>query len=298
MKTLKIFKDDRLNKEFIEEGYVKFQLFNNDDCSKIKKEAKKFVHEHPKLNNEIWSIPSPLNTDEESEKLHSFFQNLTEEKVYDHLSGDYDFFYSNLLIKNQRSTDFFWHADLSVYNLKSNNTSINIWAGIEKTTKKNGCLRVIPRSHKLSFDYEAFPFSPFGHTPRSLNLKAEYDKLINKYAIDVPLKKGEVIIHHHSLIHASHPNNSYFKKRIAYKISLNPKGVDFFEVAHFNKEKKKLLIYGVQKEVLYPNLSPLFTPITFDELIKNNQLSLLKEVDLSNSNSPFKTLKEINYLAS
>ena len=67
---------------------------------------------------------------------------------------------------------------------------------------------------------------------------------MNKYAIDVPLKKGEVIIQHQSLINSFHRNDSFFKKRIAFKITLRPIEINLYEIAYFHPENNKVEIFG------------------------------------------------------
>ncbi|PHR74616.1 MAG: hypothetical protein COA67_00645 [Lutibacter sp.] len=293
MTKFKIFKNDILNQKFEDEGYVKLKLFNSADCSKIKNEALDKFYKHSHQKHYFFPIPNPSTTDAECRRLHSFFENIVEEKVYEHLNSDYSLGFSGLFYKKRKSKELIFHVDQTYYNQKSNNPPIHIWAGVEKTTIKNGCLRVVPKSHKLSFDYEAFPFNTLGNTARSANLKDAYNELIDKYAIDIPLKKGEVIIHHQSLIHGSRPNNSYFKKRIAFKITLNPKDIDYFEIAYFHEERNTVEIFGAIKDVITNNLTAFDNYEYIKKLVKSGKISLIKELKLEVSNLPFKSLKEM-----
>ncbi|PHR74618.1 MAG: hypothetical protein COA67_00655 [Lutibacter sp.] len=293
MKDLSIFKDETLNKEFLKYGYVKLQLFNNEDCAKIKKEVKSIIKEESNTNFDFMTVPNISTSNEKSQKVNSFFKKIAEKRIYELLNNDYHFFSSTLFFKKRRSNKLIWHRDPTFYNMGKNNTPIAIWTGIDKTTRRNGCFRLVPKSHKLSFNYEAFPFKPLGMTTNSINLEEAYGQLINKYAIDIPLRKGEVIIHHHSLLHASHPNNSFFKKRIAYKITLFHKKIKSYEVAYFHIEKNKLEIFKTNKEIIENNLAFFDDYNKIKELIKNKQISLVKEAELDQTNIPFKSLKEM-----
>ncbi len=287
---MKVFKDEQLNQKYLEEGYVKIKLVTNDDCVQIKKRAIKLLADKGdnKLNFSI--LPNPSSTDEECLLIHDFFKNLLNQKIAKIITDDFTFFSSSFLIKKPRSSSLRWHIDPSFYNNKKFITPVSIWAGIDKTTSKNGCLRVVPKSHKLAFDYESFPLGELGVAAleRNENIK----KLIEKHAINIPLEEGEVIIHNQALFHGSNPNNSYFKKRIAYKILLFPKNVEKLELVCFNKTNNNLNIYEMAKSKVSVNIPRHYNnTTTFNPLL--NEDNLIKNIVLNLNNLPYTTLTEM-----
>jgi ectoine hydroxylase-related dioxygenase (phytanoyl-CoA dioxygenase family) len=78
-----------------------------------------------------------------------------------------------------------------------------IWLGLTPATAENGCLRVVPRSHRLGL-------VPHVDVPNLDNLTtqgATAQVPINA-PHDVVMKAGEMSLHHPLMLHASNPNRS------------------------------------------------------------------------------------------
>lgn len=292
MGKIVVFKDQALNDEFIENGFVKLNLFNKKEYSNIKKITTSIINKEANTSFDFMTIPHQETSDDECIELHSYFKNLIEKKIYAYLSDNYKFFSSCLFFKKTRSNELLWHKDPTFFNMGTSNV-VSIWSGIDKTNINNGCFRLVPKSHKLSFNYEAFPFKPLGETLNTISLGNTYRELINKYAIDIPLKKGEVIIHDYNILHASRPNNSYFKKRIAYKINLYPKDVNTYEVAYYHSNTNKLEIFEVADQTLKKNSSVFNNYNNIKKLKDKNELWLKREEELDVRKASFKTLADM-----
>jgi non-haem Fe2+, alpha-ketoglutarate-dependent halogenase len=78
-----------------------------------------------------------------------------------------------------------------------------IWLGLTEATAENGCLRVVPRSHRLGL-------VPHANRPNQNNLTTE--GLTAQVEIDSPhdivMREGEMSLHHPLVLHASNPNES------------------------------------------------------------------------------------------
>ncbi len=278
------FKDKKLNKEFITNGYVKLKLFNNDEIKSIEnfgKKIKKLGKPHrDNVMNFYTNGPTGLD-------YNAFFSSLIDTKVREILIG-YEFFNTTIAQKPKKSESLPWHYDLSIYDEKKYGRPIAIWAGFKPTNAKNGNFILIPKSHKL-----ATPYYPF---PSDLNnfIYNLYDcnRLIKEKAIEIPLKKGEVIIHDQGLFHSSAPNRSFFKDRLAYKLLLVPSKVNEFSFSYFNTEDKTISTFQIPKEKLINNageiLGQLYTnPKGFNLISKH-------KVSISDNNSiPYDKLIEI-----
>lgn len=94
-----------------------------------------------------------------------------------------------------------WHQDIRYWSYDKPEL-ISAWFALDRETRKNGALRVIPGSHKLSLDR--------GRLDRDLFLRPELDSnrdLIHQ-AQTVELKAGDVLLFHCRLFHAAGKNLS------------------------------------------------------------------------------------------
>jgi non-haem Fe2+, alpha-ketoglutarate-dependent halogenase len=97
-----------------------------------------------------------------------------------------------------------WHQD-SFYSGLHLSPSTSAWIALTPSHPANGCMRVIPGSHKLGL---------LNHVnvsdPNLLNRRGEQiDIAVDKsQARDVGLCPGEMSIHHSNIVHGSNPNTS------------------------------------------------------------------------------------------
>jgi ectoine hydroxylase-related dioxygenase (phytanoyl-CoA dioxygenase family) len=98
-----------------------------------------------------------------------------------------------------------WHQD-SVYSGWHLTPSISAWIALTASDRSNGCMRVVPGSHKLGLlDHENVQ-----NDPNLLNRRGERIRMdVNESdAVDVVLRPGEMSLHHTNIVHGSNPNTS------------------------------------------------------------------------------------------
>jgi phytanoyl-CoA dioxygenase PhyH len=78
-----------------------------------------------------------------------------------------------------------------------------IWLGLTPATAENGCLRVVPRSHRLGL----VPHADFPNADNLTTQGATAQVSINA-PHDVVMNAGEMSLHHPLMLHASNPNRS------------------------------------------------------------------------------------------
>jgi phytanoyl-CoA hydroxylase len=100
-----------------------------------------------------------------------------------------------------------WHQDGSYWKLDPMR-ALTVWVAVDECTTENGCLRVIPGSHRLPL------YPPVSQTdsPNMLFSVSE-EKLVREWTerqgvVDVELNPGDVEIHHPNILHCSEPNTS------------------------------------------------------------------------------------------
>lgn len=116
----------------------------------------------------------------------------------------------NILLKSTRlfykfgNSDSFvgWHQDGITEKLKDAHVPA-IWLGLTPATAENGCLRVVPRSHRLGLIPHADRPNPDNLTTQGATAQVEIDA-----PQDVVMQAGEMSLHHPLMLHASNPNRS------------------------------------------------------------------------------------------
>ena len=96
-----------------------------------------------------------------------------------------------------------WHQDGSFWPLDPMEVT-TLWLAVDDSTPENGCMRVIPGSHRAPLQ------AMVARTDVANVLSAALDPALvdDSQAVDVVLKAGDVSIHHPNLIHGSNPNHS------------------------------------------------------------------------------------------
>ena len=93
----------------------------------------------------------------------------------------------------------FWHQDLAVINEEADGTDIvGAFVAISEVTEENGCVLVIPGSHRKGLVHHC-------RTPTANGIP---DRFVEGEHVPVPLKPGDVLVLHRMTFHASLPNRS------------------------------------------------------------------------------------------
>ena len=125
-----------------------------------------------------------------------------------------------------------WHQD-SVYSGWHLTPSVSAWIALTPSERSNGCMRVIPGSHRdglLEHDNV--------DDPDLLNRRGERlrDGVDESQAVDVVLQPGEMSLHHTNLVHGSNANGSN-APRVGFIVR-------FVTNATTNRERKVMHVRG------------------------------------------------------
>ena len=94
-----------------------------------------------------------------------------------------------------------WHQDNRYWSFEEENL-VSVWLALGDENKKNGCLYVIPGSHRLEIHPERFNEALF------LKNNDVQNELLIKNAEAAELQKGDVLFFHSKLFHAAGRNNT------------------------------------------------------------------------------------------
>lgn len=96
-----------------------------------------------------------------------------------------------------------WHQDSNYWNIAPAELC-SVWTALDPATIENGCMRVIPRSHKLPL---------IKSRSEEGDGALDDDQVTLNDAIDVPMAPGSSLFFHSRLLHGSEPNHSPNSRR-------------------------------------------------------------------------------------
>lgn len=96
-----------------------------------------------------------------------------------------------------------WHQDGAYWKL-SPMEAATLWLAVDESTTENGCLRMIPGSHKLPLQKIVLR----SDLPNMLNSSIGAEYVDSTEVVDIELQPGDVSVHHPNIIHGSEPNRS------------------------------------------------------------------------------------------
>ena len=116
----------------------------------------------------------------------------------------------NILLKSTRlfykhglSASFVgWHQD-GITERQTDAQVPAVWLGLTGASVENGCLRVVPRSHRLGLVPHANRPNSDNLTAQGMTAQAQIDS-----PLDVVMRPGEMVLLHPLILHASNPNRS------------------------------------------------------------------------------------------
>ena len=116
---------------------------------------------------------------------------------------------SSIFPKQPRDPGFIsFHQDGTYWGLNSMDVT-TAWVALTESTPENGCMRVVPGSHKQ-------PVHPHKETWADDNLLSRGQEIqvdVNEEdVVDIVLRPGEMSLHHVNIIHGSNPNHSDGKR--------------------------------------------------------------------------------------
>lgn len=208
-----LFKDRQLEETICKQGYAIVPVIPPEGVKKLKEETDRFIESLPSAYLSgflsLGRVMEPELRQRSTRIVRDFFipylKNFLLDEGVEIRSGVHLIKVpgtKGLLNIHQDSSMVDEHKYLSVY----------AWAPLQKTSKWNGTLNIIPGSHLL------------GNIHRSLNVYnpfVRYIDALRKYQIALKVKPGEVVFFHSALMHSSSLNFS-FRKRVAINCFIKP----------------------------------------------------------------------------
>jgi len=97
-----------------------------------------------------------------------------------------------------------WHQDATYWGLHPLNIT-TAWMALSESTPQNGCMRVVPGTHKTPQLPQRDTYDPDNVLSRGQEIAVDVDEA---QAVDLALRPGEFSLHHVAIVHGSGPNIS------------------------------------------------------------------------------------------
>ena len=112
---------------------------------------------------------------------------------------------SSMFSKKPASADFVsWHQDIAYWGLEPPDI-VTAWVALTDSSPDNGCMRVVPGTHKLDVVAHRDTYAENNMLSRGQEVAVEVDEA---KAVDIVLKPGEMSLHHTKIVHGSNANLS------------------------------------------------------------------------------------------
>ncbi|MFN8524217.1 MAG: phytanoyl-CoA dioxygenase family protein [Chloroflexota bacterium] len=109
-----------------------------------------------------------------------------------------------------------WHQDNGVVLPEADvATILTVWMPLTETTLDNGCMQVVPGSHRHGLD---------PHCPTAKGLSIPEQLIAEDHAIPLPMPVGSVLLLNQRTVHSSRENTTQNSVRISFDLRYQPVG--------------------------------------------------------------------------
>lgn len=203
--------------KFNDEGYLlKESMISLDDCHRIVSylDTKKSTVRIP-----FSKIPWGYGNLIDDEQLCCVYENPQILEICQNILGE-NFAFNHLMVNNKAAwigPSVEWHQEMfnidtyapgAILDDDSWKNFLQVYIALHEHTLENGCLKIIPQSHKAGIlPHEDIVNDNLGHKRRVPS--DTMDIIYNKYGVkDVLMQPGDVLFFNHRLVHGSSSNVS------------------------------------------------------------------------------------------
>lgn len=193
---------ETLRSDFERDGYVILRgLFSPAEVAEIKAEAKRALGdslaERKPGDHGVY-----VGMAAKSKVFHDVAADTRLVDALETIIGPDIEFLSDKIVYKSANIDFAspWHQDWPYW---QGANKISVWIALDPATEENGCLKLMPGSHKAhaTHDGDASDGHGFG-------MRLDQSKVDESNAVSAPCEAGDAVIFHDLTLHASHPNTS------------------------------------------------------------------------------------------
>ena len=102
-----------------------------------------------------------------------------------------------------------WHQDYSYWTRTKPMAHLSCWIGLDDSTKENGCLNYVPRSH----EWDLLPITGLADDMNSIQTVLTERQQEEFRPVPIELKQGYASFHHPLMVHGSYENQTDMPRR-------------------------------------------------------------------------------------
>lgn len=192
---------------FRRDGFVVLpQLLSAEECAQLKEEAQRILDEVRAEAARDGRDPSALfpsgvyvGLSPRSERFRALAADARLLRPLREIIGPRLAFVSDKVIFKDEAREFDtpWHQDYAYWKGAHKYTA---WIALDDATPENGCLKLIPGSHRDELGHE--------EVQRSEGFAHRIERVDESRAVAAPLARGGAVIFHDLTLHASFPNRT------------------------------------------------------------------------------------------
>jgi len=122
-------------------------------------------------------------------------------------------FASSLFVKEPNYPEFPWHCDGPYWPMQPR-VGVTAWLSIDEATLENGCVSLIPGSHKVDAPHAPFGYDRWSDLKRRMGKtviqgrKADVSRLDTNTSVDMAVKPGQFFLFTHETVHRARANRT------------------------------------------------------------------------------------------
>jgi ectoine hydroxylase-related dioxygenase (phytanoyl-CoA dioxygenase family) len=143
-----------------------------------------------------------------------------------------------------------WHQDVTYWGLEPPR-AITAWIAIDDADEENGCMQVIPGSHRLGILEHGKSARPGNLL--SVNQEVPEELIDERRAVTLPLRAGQMSLHDGMLLHGSHPNRSK-RRRCGLAVRFTTPDVRQVSTNSLRGYYRPVLVRGIDRFRHFPSV--------------------------------------------
>lgn len=193
-KEIRFFKDDELERQLCEEGYVIIPFFSEEEVSTL---LEYFLDQNREDAKRIFAVSHSKDVDMKTE-VNKWVAKRYEKRV-EELFVDVQILGGTFVAKPSNGRGHISpHRDWNLVD-ETRFRSCNIWVPLVDTNEENGAIQILPKSHLIEPTYRG---------PNIVNQLRDVEQFLWNHLEIKPMKAGHAFIYDHRFIHGSENNNS------------------------------------------------------------------------------------------
>jgi ectoine hydroxylase-related dioxygenase (phytanoyl-CoA dioxygenase family) len=231
VKQLHVAKDPRLEQLLDMQGYAVVDFLNEEEVLLFKE---KYQSTFGHISREAGRFTTLQHTDAQTKRSTHDFIVANTLRPLDKLFKDYIVPVSQYYTKKAHTSgDIDLHADSTLLINHQLEPHYAIWVPLVDVDETNGCLTVIPQSHKNQQAVYGGSFRGRQETHR---------EWLRQYELAIPLRAGQAVIFDNNTLHNSTPNVTG-EDRICFTFRMTHMASDYYSFISQAEDKKDLDVY-------------------------------------------------------